>query len=899
MHGLKQPCYLALVLLTAIQKGYSRPRIGSWLPWRKKSRSNDRPSSLPLDENKLTLLLDVDNTLYDESACEIESQIIRGIHDYCRDHLNMTPVQAQELHVKHGSTIQGLMNTRQVNKKLVQQFYKEVYQNVSVDSLLQTKGSALGTGYSHSSGNAENELVRDLLRSLAPDASLQIASNSPKYHVEKVIQALGLTRVPFTKIMTPDRRPNLFPTKAKPTVFFDKLLQQHHSRERLHLLDDSVANLASAKDYMNIYQVHGTGDSLLVALCRTLGYVPTNYTFDQVDYLRAKNHVDLTSLNRGTYQRMVREIVAASSSSDRVVIADLGAGLLSMLQLLLNGHGDDLPSLLGALPSNSTTIHYYAYEPNRALEQPCMSILQDMGFVWSDTINDDEHVYVRPSNGNLPRVIVHLRCWDFQQDAKRSKQPTPALVVGCCFADLIDPEQLTRSLLRQFSSRGDGTEHMLVYLPITFQGTTQFLPSKPFQVEHSTAKPVPSDTCAFACYAKALESRHAHHLDPSRLIDAMANHGGTLLQKGASDWIIDPFQNANLWNAMMYFFGTVACPELSCARWNAQAWIDRARIHQPAIYVSNVDLLFTLPPIGSWNFAATQQSTQMTSFSPTYSQLEFIAPNTVRVVDRKAPGLAPNQVRIKTIYSLISSGTELKVFTGNFDEAALDVNIKGMDTERMAYPLTYGYCLVGTVVECGSAVQDDISLVGKLVFAFAPHASQVVAERDAIQVVPHGIDPGDAIFMPSVETALSLVHDANPRVGERVIVFGQGLIGLLVTAILARSFPITACISSAALGALTTVDTLPARLAASAMMGAHEVLQPENVLRAQQFDVAIEISGNGKALQSAIDSTRNGGKIVIGSWYGNADVALKLGLDFHRSKKTLTVSQVSRFAICI
>jgi threonine dehydrogenase-like Zn-dependent dehydrogenase len=149
--------------------------------------------------------------------------------------------------------------------------------------------------------------------------------------------------------------------------------------------------------------------------------------------------------------------------------------------------------------------------------------------------------------------------------------------------------------------------------------------------------------------------------------------------------------------------------------------------------------------------------------------------------------------------------------------------------------------------------------------------------------------------MPSVETALSLVHDANPRFGERAVVFGQGLIGLLVTSILARTTPSPADAGCGSLACtLTTVDAIAARLAASVLMGAHEALLPQEVLSSLPFDLAIEISGNSKALQSAIDSTRNGGRIIVGSWYGNAEVGLKLGIDFHRSQKTLIVSQVSR-----
>jgi threonine dehydrogenase-like Zn-dependent dehydrogenase len=237
---------------------------------------------------------------------------------------------------------------------------------------------------------------------------------------------------------------------------------------------------------------------------------------------------------------------------------------------------------------------------------------------------------------------------------------------------------------------------------------------------------------------------------------------------------------------------------------------------------------------------------------------------------------------------LISSGTELKIFKGMFDDnAALDINIDGMAEERMAYPLAYGYSLVGRVTQCGSDVADADELLGRLVFTFSPHSSHVICDRNALQLVPDGIDAHDAIFMPSVETALSMVHDAHVRVGEKVAVFGQGLIGLLVTAILSSS--------QALPGTVTTFDGISERLAASAAMGSSEALLPTEgaAAAAGPFDVSIEVSGNARALQSAIDNTRSGGRIIVGSWYGNADVTLKLGIDFHRSHKTIKTCQVS------
>ena len=235
-----------------------------------------------------------------------------------------------------------------------------------------------------------------------------------------------------------------------------------------------------------------------------------------------------------------------------------------------------------------------------------------------------------------------------------------------------------------------------------------------------------------------------------------------------------------------------------------------------------------------------------------------------------------------------------------FDDAALDVNIKGMDEERMTYPLSYGYSLVGRVVQCGSDVEDADQLMGKLVFTFSAHSTHVVTDRDAIHIVPEGIEPEDAIFMPSVETALSIVHDAHVRLGETIAVFGQGLIGLLVTSILSstqsRYMDLQAPCSGSfgrKQGTVTTVDAIPSRLAMSAAMGSSQALLPSQLEASGPFDCAIEVSGNARALQSAIDNTSNHGRLVVASWYGNADVALKLGIDFHRSHKTIITSQVS------
>lgn len=249
---------------------------------------------------------------------------------------------------------------------------------------------------------------------------------------------------------------------------------------------------------------------------------------------------------------------------------------------------------------------------------------------------------------------------------------------------------------------------------------------------------------------------------------------------------------------------------------------------------------------------------------------------------------------VYSICSLISSGTELKIFRGTFDnEEALDVNIKGMSDTAMTYPLTYGYSLVGKIVRCGSPQNQH--LIGKHVFTFSPHSSHLVCDLDSVHIVPDGISPEDAMFLPSVETALSILHDAHVRLGERVAVFGQGLIGLLVTSILSihSKYEMKSDQTGQLFGTVTAFDTISDRLAAASALGASEALLPQSALEAGPFDVSIEVSGNGRALQSAIDCTSDHGRVIIGSWYGNSHVPLQLGMNFHRSHKTLLATQVS------
>ena len=866
------------------------------------------------------LFLDVDNCLYrDTELCKgIETQIVRGIKKFCQHSIGLTGAEADRLFHTYGSTEEGLRRTLWKNETRdtlsanLQNYYDSVYSGIDVSALLpqsQKTQSTFSTGYSHAM--AQRRQVRQMLR--ATPSLLTLASNSPSFHVRKVLQALGLCHVAtMDDLLSPDHvgasvssllvRDAVLPTKVSPVAFFGKLLEA--STESMALVDDSAINLKAAAKFIKGYRV-SDNQSLLEALAKAWGWLDEAYEFSQVDYLTAKNQVDKVSINRNVWNALLTNLAEKLSTRTEtrpLTIVDVGAGLLNMHHLLLCSEEDTsgLQSLRSFLTTNGldakvNQINYVAYEPNENLRASCVDKLVNQGyslaeeFAWdSDDSNGHvkEIVFVKTTS-NHQTIQLSIRFWDFRRDIKTqgSDLLLPDLIVGCCFADLLSPDELVGSLLRCFLNRPTSTQpSALIYFPITFWGVTQFVPSSLMEIGSNSD--VPSDTQAFTVYSRVLEDVFGHSLNPHDLIESVKDHGGTLLARGSSDWKIDPVENEYLWRTMMYFFAVSAGPELQSQGYDVARWIRRAWEKRPMIQASNMDILLELSYMGRKGDRVDKSVVVNTEGRNEYVEIEFSAPHEVTFVSKKREKLKPNEIRVRARCSLISSGTELKIYTGSFDDATLDVNIESMEGQRMQYPLAYGYSLVGEVTECGENV-DEAKYRGKLVFTFSAHSSEVVTPADAVHLVPEGINPFDAIFMPSIETAVSIIHDANPRLGENICVFGQGLIGLLVTAMLSLVSP------NLRRPCLTTVDTFPERLALSSLLGAQQTVLPAQVSSSQKFDVAIEVSGNFRALQSAIDHTRNGGRIIIASWYGKAPVNLHLGIDFHRSHKTIKTSQVS------
>jgi len=269
----------------------------------------------------------------------------------------------------------------------------------------------------------------------------------------------------------------------------------------------------------------------------------------------------------------------------------------------------------------------------------------------------------------------------------------------------------------------------------------------------------------------------------------------------------------------------------------------------------------------------------------------FAAPREAAVVMEETPAPAPGEVLVETLVSAISPGTEMLFYRGQLPAGvSVDTSIAAL-SGGLRYPLKYGYACVGRITELGDGVPDEWR--GRLVFAFHPHESHFCAPVAALLPLPPGMDAERAALLPNAETAVNLVMDGAPLVGERVVVFGLGIVGLLTTALLAQ-FP---------LAALYTVDPLAPRRELSLALGATQAFDATEteslaapLAESRGADLIFELSGQPAALEQAVLAAGFGGRIVVGSWYGNKRANLDLGEHFHRNRIHIVSSQVSSMA---
>lgn len=239
---------------------------------------------------------------------------------------------------------------------------------------------------------------------------------------------------------------------------------------------------------------------------------------------------------------------------------------------------------------------------------------------------------------------------------------------------------------------------------------------------------------------------------------------------------------------------------------------------------------------------------------------------------------APN-VRVRALFSGISRGTERLVFEGRVPPSEWQRMRAPFQEGAFPFPVKYGYAAVG-VVEDGPA-----EMIGQAVFALHSHQDYFILPASAVLPLPDGVLPLRAVLAANMETALNALWDSDIKAHETAVVIGAGVVGCLITSLLARQGR-----------AVTLVDIMPDRAAIAALLGVRFTI-PEGAPKGAQ--VIFHTSASQAGLRLALDIAGFEARIIEVSWYGDNEITLPLGAAFHSQRLQIISSQVGHVSSAV
>ncbi len=243
-----------------------------------------------------------------------------------------------------------------------------------------------------------------------------------------------------------------------------------------------------------------------------------------------------------------------------------------------------------------------------------------------------------------------------------------------------------------------------------------------------------------------------------------------------------------------------------------------------------------------------------------------------------AAPLSPRQegeVLVRALYSGVSRGTEALVFRGEVPPSQHEAMRAPFQEGSFPGPVKYGYASVGEVL------QGPNSMVGRAVFCLYPHQDLYCVPAASVCPLPAGRPAGRAVLAANMETALNASWDGRPAPGDRVVVVGAGVVGLLVAWLVQRTAGTDVLVHDVDPGRARVADALGLRFTVASPAGA-------------DADLVVHASGAEAGLRTALECAGVEATVLELSWYGNRSVSLPLGEAFHSRCLTLKSSQVGR-----
>lgn len=252
-------------------------------------------------------------------------------------------------------------------------------------------------------------------------------------------------------------------------------------------------------------------------------------------------------------------------------------------------------------------------------------------------------------------------------------------------------------------------------------------------------------------------------------------------------------------------------------------------------------------------------------------QIVFTKKNKAELLEVEETPIGDNQVMVKTAFSTISNGTEKANITGD-----PSISIFADATDEVFFPRYSGYSSAGIVVKKGKAVK-NLEIGDKVAMYWSMHRScNVIDEENAVKIKSDKVSLSEAAIAHIATFPLAAIRKTHLEIGEVAMVVGLGTLGIIAVGLLraAGAVPIIA------------VDPIDERREKALKLGADYAFDPFDADFTEKVkevtdggaNVAIEVTGQGAALNQTLDCMKKFGRIALLGCTRNSDFTV----DYYR-----------------
>ncbi len=259
-------------------------------------------------------------------------------------------------------------------------------------------------------------------------------------------------------------------------------------------------------------------------------------------------------------------------------------------------------------------------------------------------------------------------------------------------------------------------------------------------------------------------------------------------------------------------------------------------------------------------------------------QIVFTKPNTAELLDVPISDPKAGEVQVRLVYSSISSGTERANLVGEAQVSAYSI------LKEATFPRTSGYSSSGVVEKVGEGV-DGFKVGDRVALSWSKHSSLINMPIQNVYKLNDGISFQDAALLHIGIFPLAAIRKCRLEMGESAIVMGMGILGLFAVHLLkaAGAVPIIA------------VDPDPTKREKALVCGADFALDPfadgfaakVKEITGGGANVAIEVTGNGGALDGVLDCMAKFGRVALLGCTRNSDFTIDYYHKIHAPGITL------------